>query len=56
VINYASNNRKLFIVKKFNSYSWNGYGTNYFSYGYLRNVHFLTNDAMLYYWEPQIMS
>jgi hypothetical protein len=54
IVNYARNNRKLYIVKKITSF-WdgitNGGGTitTHHDFGYLRNKHFLVNTATIYY-------
>lgn len=54
IVNYARNNRKLYIIKKMST-NWNGY-TNYLGhitthhdFGYLRTKHFLVNNAKIYY-------
>jgi hypothetical protein len=47
-VNYAPNNRKLYIVKKLTT-SWNGNSTSFHRFGYLRNRHFILNDAIIYY-------
>lgn len=47
IINYARNNRKLYIIKKL-TVNWNG---AYHQFGYLRTKHFLVNNAKIYYFE-----
>ncbi len=54
-INYATNNRKLYIVKKFTGF-WNGNSGSYHTFGYLRNKHFLVNDAVIYYLETPALT
>lgn len=48
VMNYARNNRKLYIVKKITA-TWSGSGSSHHDFGYLRNKHFLVNTATIYY-------
>jgi hypothetical protein len=54
VINYAHNNRKIYIIKKMSS-AWNGNTngggsvTTHHDFGYLRTKHFLVNNAQIYY-------
>ncbi len=54
IINYARNNRKLYVIKKMSAF-WDGYTngggsiTTHHDFGYLRTKHFLVNNAKIYY-------
>ena len=61
IVNYARNNRKLYIVKKITAFwdgTTNGGGsiTSFHSFGYLRNKHFHVNTATIYYFETPILN
>jgi hypothetical protein len=47
-VNYAKDNRKLYIVKKLTS-NYVGSGSSYHTFGHFRNKHFFVNDAKIYH-------
>ena len=60
VVNYARNNRKLYLVKKITAF-WDGTSdingpTSHHDFGYLRNKHFLMSTSTIYYFETPILN